>query len=188
MPSGGGGGGEDRGPFTAVGEWFRQSVLQGVAPSVETYAVMTVYFVQGVLGLASLARTYYLKDTLHVSPAELAALQGIIVLPWVIKPLYGFVSDGLPLFGYRRKSYLLLAGALGSCSWLALSSVVTTVPQAVAACTLASAGVAVSDVVVDSLVVERARVDVGARAVRTPGSAAAAARVRQPLMESCPVG
>ena len=30
-------------------------------------------------------------------------------MPWVVKPLYGLVSDFLPLFGYRRRSYLLLS-------------------------------------------------------------------------------
>ena len=139
--------------------WWRRDVLQGVSPSSETYAIMVVYFVQGALGLASLARTYFLKDELHLSPADVAALQGLFILPWTIKPLYGFVSDGLPLFGYRRKSYLMLAGALGSSSWLALSTVVTTAPQALAASLLASLSVAVSDVVVDSIVVERARDD-----------------------------
>ena len=32
-----------------------------------------VYFVQGVLGLAALARTYFMKDTLGLSPAEVGA-------------------------------------------------------------------------------------------------------------------
>ena len=120
---------------------------------------MTVYFVQGVLGLASLARTYFLKDQLGLSPAESTALMGITTLPWVIKPVYGFLTDGLPLFGYRRKPYLILAGVLGSAAWTSLATVVTTPTQAVIASTIASLGVAVSDVVVDSLVVERARED-----------------------------
>ena len=134
-------------------------LMQGVKPSTEAYTVMLVYFVQGVLGLASLARTFYFKDQLGLPPAEQAALMGITTLPWLLKPLYGFLSDGLPLFGYRRKSYLALAGLLGSLSWLSLATVVHSVPQAIFASTTASLGVAISDVVVDSLVVERARDD-----------------------------
>lgn len=133
--------------------------MQGVEPSATAYTIMLVYFVQGVLGLASLARTFYFKDELGLPPAEQAALMGITTLPWLMKPLYGFMSDGLPLLGYRRKSYLALAGSLGSLSWLSLATVVHTVPQAIFASTAASLGVAVSDVVVDSLVVERARDD-----------------------------
>ena len=38
---------------------------------------------------------------------------GIIKLPWIIKPLYGIISDTFPLFGYRRKNYLILFGFIG---------------------------------------------------------------------------
>jgi BT1 family len=38
------------------------------------------------------------------------AAAGVFTLPWVLKPLYGFMSDGLPIFGYRRRSYMLLSG------------------------------------------------------------------------------
>jgi folate/biopterin transporter len=142
-----------------VAAWVETNVLQGVNLNPTTYAIMVVYFVQGVLGLASLARTYFLKDQLGLSPAEATALMGITTLPWVIKPVYGFLSDGLPLFGYRRKPYLIIAGTLGSAAWASLATVVTTPTQAVVAATVASLGIAVSDVVVDSLVVERARED-----------------------------
>ena len=147
----------DASAVEGIGAWARTNILQGVDPSVETYTVMTVYFVQGVLGLAALARTFLFKDQFGLGPAESAALLGVTSLPWVIKPLYGFLSDGLPLFGYRRKSYLILAGLVGSASWLSLATLVQTPAQAVLASTLASLGVAVCDVVVDSLVVERAR-------------------------------
>ena len=142
-----------------VSSWVEQNVLQGVALNPSTYAVMTTYFVQGVLGLAGLARTYFMKDQLGLSPAESSALLGITAFPWVIKPVYGFLTDGLPIFGYRRKPYLILAGVLGSSAWLSLATVVNTPTQAVVASTVASLGVAISDVVVDSLVVERARDD-----------------------------
>jgi hypothetical protein len=40
---------------------------------------------------------------------QITAYVSILSLPWMIKPLYGLVSDLIPIFGYRRKSYLLLA-------------------------------------------------------------------------------
>jgi hypothetical protein len=85
--------------------------------SPDIVAVVAVYFVEGALGLARLAQTFLLKDQLHLGPAELSALTGIFTLPWTIKPLYGFLSDGFPLFGYRRRSYLLLAGLTGCLSY-----------------------------------------------------------------------
>ncbi len=120
-------------------------------------AILVVYFVQGILGLARLAVSFFLKDDLGLGPAQVSALMGVAALPWMVKPLLGFVSDGLPLFGYRRRSYLLLSGFLGALSWLALATVVHTVAMAMLAITLGSLSVAISDVIADSLVVERAR-------------------------------
>jgi folate/biopterin transporter len=116
-----------------------------------------VYFVQGILGLARLAVSFFLKDDLGLSPAQVAAMMGIVSLPWMIKPVFGFISDGLPIFGYRRRPYLILAGLLGSGSWLALAYLVETAWTATVAIALSSLSVALSDVIVDSLVVERAR-------------------------------
>ena len=48
----------------------RNKVL-GVELSPDNFAVAMVYFVQGVLGLARLAVSFYLKDDLHLDPAEL---------------------------------------------------------------------------------------------------------------------
>jgi folate/biopterin transporter len=132
-------------------------VLQGQPLTSELVAILLVYFVQGILGLARLAVSFFLKDDLGLTPAEVAALTGIATLPWTIKPLFGFLSDGLPIFGYRRRPYLVLSGLLGAAAWLALATVVQSGWGAIAAITLSSLSVAVSDVIVDSLVVERAR-------------------------------
>lgn len=45
---------------------------------------------------------------------QAAFLMGLSSLPWMIKPLYGFISDSVPLFGYRRRSYLVACGILGA--------------------------------------------------------------------------
>ena len=89
----------------------------GIEPTPDVLAIATIYFVEGALGLARLAQTYLLKDELHLGPAELSALSGVFVLPWTIKPIYGFLSDGFPIAGYRRRSYLVLAGAVGFLSY-----------------------------------------------------------------------
>ena len=65
------------------------------------------YFAQGLGqsgGLIYQPLNYYLKSGLGLNPAEVSEYLAILTLPWVIKPLYGLVSDYLPLFGYRRKS------------------------------------------------------------------------------------
>jgi MFS family permease len=73
-----------------------------------------VYIVEGlgqVVGLVSQPLTYYLKQVHGWTPVQVTAFFTLFNLPWVIKPLYGLISDFLPLFGYRRKSYLVIANA-----------------------------------------------------------------------------
>ncbi len=137
----------------------KEKILFGNEPSAELTAILTVYFVQGILGLARLAVSFFLKDELLLSPAQVSAMLGVVSLPWIIKPVFGLVSDGLPIFGYRRRPYLILSGFLGAISWISLATVVNTPIAAVLAIALSSLSVAVSDVIVDSLVVERARVE-----------------------------
>lgn len=134
-----------------------QRVFLGHKPTPELVAILLVYFVQGILGLARLAVSFFLKDSLALSPAEVSALMGIVAIPWMVKPLFGFISDGVPILGYRRRPYLILAGLLGTTSWVALATVVHTAWAATLAIALGSLSVAVSDVIVDSIVVSRAR-------------------------------
>ncbi|GKV42444.1 hypothetical protein SLEP1_g49848 [Rubroshorea leprosula] len=129
----------------------------GVELSPDNVAVAMVYFVQGVLGLSRLAVSFYLKDDLHLDPAETAVISGFSALPWLIKPVYGFISDSIPLFGYRRRSYLVLSGLLGALSWSLMATVVDSKYSTAFCILLGSLSVAFSDVVVDSMVVERAR-------------------------------
>ncbi|KDP40193.1 hypothetical protein JCGZ_02191 [Jatropha curcas] len=129
----------------------------GVDLSPDNVAVAMVYFVQGVLGLSRLAVSFYLKDDLHLDPAETAVISGFSALPWLVKPLYGFISDSVPLFGYRRRSYLVLSGLLGALSWSLMATFVDSKYSAAFCILLSSLSVAFSDVVVDSMVVERAR-------------------------------
>jgi MFS family permease len=83
-----------------------------------------VYVVEGlgqvVAGLISQPLNYYLKTAQGWTPVQITAFVTLFNVPWIIKPVYGLVSDFLPLFGYRRKSYLLLANlaAVGGFFWV----------------------------------------------------------------------
>lgn len=143
--------------FSRFKESFVSKVFFGHEPSPELIAILLVYFVQGILGLARLAVSFFLKDELNLSPAQVSALLGIVAIPWMIKPVFGFISDGLPLFGYRRRPYLILSGVVGTASWLVLALYVHSAWAATLTITVSSLAIAVSDVIVDSIVVERAR-------------------------------
>ncbi|MBE9036358.1 folate/biopterin family MFS transporter [aff. Roholtiella sp. LEGE 12411] len=143
--------------LSKVKDSVKEKIFLGHEPNAELIAILTVYFVQGILGLARLAVSFFLKDELLLSPPQMSVLLGIVALPWMIKPVFGFVSDGFPIFGYRRRPYLVLSGILGAAAWVSLATIVHTSWAATVAIFLSSLSVAVSDVIVDSLVVERAR-------------------------------
>lgn len=70
-----------------------------------------VYAVEGLAqpdGLIAQPLSYYLKTSQGWTPAQIAAFVSLLYLAWIIKPFYGLISDFVPLFGYRRKSYLVL--------------------------------------------------------------------------------
>ncbi|WP_414517527.1 folate/biopterin family MFS transporter [Nostoc sp. PCC 9305] len=150
--------------LSKVKDSLTQKIFLGNEPNAELIAILTVYFVQGILGLSRLAVSFFLKDELLLSPVQVSALLGIVFLPWMIKPVFGFISDGLPIFGYRRRPYLILSGILGTASWISLATIVNTSWAATLAIALGSLSVAMSDVIVDSLVVERARGESQAKA------------------------
>ena len=56
-------------------------------------------------------------------------------------------SDSIPLFGYRRRSYLFLSGLLGAISWSLMATVVSSKYSAASSILLGSFSVAFSDVV-----------------------------------------
>src|SRR5258706_4325119 len=79
-----------------------------------------VYFAQGMWYLPNQAITIILKDR-GLSAGQAAAFFLIALIPWVIKPVYGLISDFVPLFGRRRQSYFLLTSAMAGVAGLALA-------------------------------------------------------------------
>lgn len=143
-------------PSLMQSTWLRR-LLFGHEPTPELLAILAIYFVQGILGLSRLAVSFFLKDDLGLTPAQVSALMGIVAIPWMTKPLIGFISDGFAIAGYNRRPYLVLSGVLGFLSWIALAWFVHSPGLATLSITLGSLSVAISDVIADSIVVERSR-------------------------------
>ena len=115
-----------------------------------------VYVVEGlgqIGGLISQPLNYYLKQVQGWTPLQITAYLTLFNLPWIIKPLYGLVSDFIPLFGYRRKSYLLIANAAASCGFLLVTQL--TVPdRLVFALMLTAYAMAISSTLCGAVLVE----------------------------------
>ena len=61
-----------------------------------------------------------LKNELHESKSATAAFFFWIGLAWYFKPFFGIFIDAFPLFGTRRRSYILLGSALSVLGFVAL--------------------------------------------------------------------
>jgi len=136
-----------------------------------------VYFAQGMWYLPKQTITVVLKDR-GLSAGQVADFFLIATVPWLIKPLYGLVSDFLPLAGYRRKSYFLLTSALAAGAGFTLAAtglvrtgglttlsltvpgwgpVPLTLVEGVGLFTVMAVGLAFTDVLTDAMMVETGR-------------------------------
>lgn len=76
------------------------------------FGVMVVYGISQGLGgsFARLGVEYYMKDVQKVQPSEAQIYSGITNIPWIVKPLWGLLTDVVPILGYRRRPYFIFAG------------------------------------------------------------------------------
>ncbi|MGA2401038.1 MAG: MFS transporter [Syntrophobacteraceae bacterium] len=91
---------------------YRHTFIIGAAAFVTTIAQTEV--------IGQLPIRYLLKEHLHAAPEGMSLFLFCAAIAWYLKPLAGLVSDSIPLFGTRRRHYLMLsAGAAGIC-WILL--------------------------------------------------------------------
>lgn len=129
-----------------------------------------VYFVQGILGLSGLAFTLFLDGVMKLSVAQITTLGTITTIPWVIKPLYGMISDSYPLVkGLRRKPYIVICCFLASLGWLILirGAYAHSYTWILIGMILESIGVAMTDVVIDGLAVQKSPNEDEAKNIQT---------------------
>ncbi|HET9924208.1 MAG TPA: MFS transporter [Methylomirabilota bacterium] len=113
-----------------------------------------VYFAQGMIYLPDQVVAIVFKER-GLSAGQLATFTWITTVPWFIKPVYGLLSDFVPLFGTRRRSYFMINAGLAAAAALAVSFMpgasywtLTTL------ITLLWLGVGFTDVLTDALMVE----------------------------------
>ena len=82
------------------------------------YAYLLLSFNSGIATITELAVNYYFKDKLKINPAFLSQINAVIKIPFMIKPLFGLITDFFPIFGFRRKFYIIISAILSSLSWL----------------------------------------------------------------------
>jgi MFS family permease len=119
--------------------------------------LFAVYFAQGMWSLPNQTLIITLKER-GLSAGQVATFFTFSIVPWLIKPAYGLLSDFVPLFGYRRKSYLLLNSSLAAGAGLAIGLAAPPRYWWLAGLfTVMGLGLAFTDVLVDALMVENGK-------------------------------
>jgi BT1 family len=125
------------------------------------WVIGTPYFVQGTSNLAAIPILYFIKFTLGMGDAGGQLFDALRNAGWFVKPLWGYVSDRIPLFGYHRKSWFVLMACLAVGFWMitaALAYAGVRVPLVyLITFNLAFATYAFVDVVCDALMVTEGR-------------------------------
>ena len=117
-----------------------------------SYYLIAIYF--GLYNISELAVSFYLKDEIKLEPAVLTQIMSLVMVPWMVKPFLGLLTDLLPIFGYRRKYYLLICGMLVITCWLVMAAGVTKLTNIILLLFLINTGVSFSTVIGEAIVVE----------------------------------
>ena len=118
-----------------------------------------LYFVQGIVEPTDGLLSQPIKSLLRnwgYSAASTAWFISVLSIAWAIKPLYGLLTDFVPLAGSRRRSYLLLTTAVASISLTAVYLLPLTSERVVLLLLLllpSAVAIAFSDVVIDAMMI-----------------------------------
>lgn len=124
------------------------------------------YLSQGIscaqFGVIAQPIQYFMMKGLKLTAADISSYLAIMMIPWVIKPLYGLISDFIPLFGYRRKSYLILANFIAAIAFVVML-LTDSLPVILCALFLTAIAMAIATALMVGLAVEQGRTDGNAR-------------------------
>jgi MFS family permease len=83
--------------------------------------LLMVYFAYGALGIIDVSRDMWVKESLSLSPADLAGIGVWLSLPWTVKMVFGQLVDSVPIFGSQRRSYVLIGAGFVAAGMVTLA-------------------------------------------------------------------
>lgn len=116
--------------------------------------VSIVYFVQGSAGLTSIAMMIILREQLELDFMEMGMISAASVLPWSIKPLFGILTDLVPIGKFRRKPYLQIGPLIAFLGYLMIARYGHSYEAFILPLIFANLGLSLTDVATDGFVVE----------------------------------
>lgn len=122
-----------------------------------SYILISLNF--GLSSLSDLSIQYYCKDILKLQPADYSRYITISQIPWIMKPLFGLLTDSFPICGKRRKYYIVLSGVAGFLSWLCIAYLSSSFFNLILFLTLMNASLSFSSVLGEAIVVELSKIN-----------------------------
>lgn len=114
-----------------------------------------VYFVQAAVGISALAQFLFTRNELGLGFIELGVLAALPTISWSIKPIYGFLTDLVPIGGLRRRPYLHIMPLITMLSWLWIWQFADSFIGFAIPLMIANVGLGFTDVICDGLVVQQ---------------------------------
>jgi hypothetical protein len=108
----------------------------------------------GLCSLSELAIQFLLKDEFKLQPAEATKFLSVTLIPLILKPFLGVLSDFVPIFGYRRKYYILICCLTSITSWVVLSYFASTLFEIATLLFIINLSVAFTTVLGEAIMVE----------------------------------
>lgn len=125
--------------------------------------LLLIYFAYGSSVFTAIAGSFWVKEELNMSAADLAELGIWLTVPWTVKMIFGQMVDSIKIFGSNRKSYVFIGAALITISSLLLIAVIgdyelvrgfTKKSVYIIASIIAVIGFVMQDVVADTMTTE----------------------------------
>lgn len=140
--------------------WLKQ--LRNAFGASFIWLVCLIYFTQGFRSFVWTAISYQLKDRLRLTPSASQFVTSIAFFPWSIKPIYGILSDCIPIKGRKRIPYLVIATLLSLFPWVIIGmqeTIRNSRDQLMIFLLVQNLGSAMADVVIDAMIAEAARLE-----------------------------
>lgn len=126
--------------------------------------------------LGKLSLQHILKGELHVSRGDMSSFFLICGLFWYLKPIAGVLTDSFPLFGTRRRWYLLISSVLAFLSWIVLAFLPHTYNALLLGCIVVNLFMVMASTVTGAFLVETGK---------SLGSVGKLTSVRQVVFGAC---
>ncbi|MED6194941.1 hypothetical protein PIB30_033354 [Stylosanthes scabra] len=132
--------------------------LQNLSAQLNPTFIIGIFLIHGLqqgftASFFRVSADYYWKDVQKLQPSLVQIFAGIYFIPWVLKPVWGILTDAFPIRGYRRRPYFIGAGVIGAVSGMVLAAKGEMAAAMALGCFVGvSASMAIAEVTIDACI------------------------------------